>query len=469
MTKDTIAAIATPVGPGGIGIIRVSGPDAKALLSKIFISYGHQQKRQMYSAQDIVPRRIYYGFIVDPETRDIIDEAIVFYMAGPKSYTREDVIEIQSHSGYIVLEQILQIIVQQGIEPAEPGDFTKRAFLNGRIDLGQAEAVIDKINASSIAASRLASQQMINGLDASIKEIMKKIGSLRAKYEAAIEFDHELEDDENIEIQNEKDGVIAQILLQIDEFITRQKETEYLKRGIQISISGIPNAGKSSLLNQLTSKEAAIVSEYPGTTRDVVKEYISIEGISILVSDTAGIHSTEDPIEKMGIERALGQIDSANIVLLVVEGNRELNNYEKNLIENSGKDKTVVVINKIDISKKTQIDNIRRALGNIPNVAVSAKKGDGIDRLKRIIFKQIMVKDVDYANNAVIPNVRQGKILRDVKVCLEKLYQAEDGIVDSYIIADKLGEINTLLKNIAGDGSIPDLYDEIFSQFCIGK
>jgi tRNA modification GTPase len=465
MSQSTIAAIATPVGPGGIGIIRISGPGARKLLGNIFKpANSHKQTRLR---DPLIDRHIYYGFIIDPASDLVIDEAIVFFMAAPRSYTREDVVEIQSHSGYVVLQQILEVIINQGTILAEPGEFTRRAFLNGRIDLGQAEAIIDKINAASVAASQLATRQMTGRLRSAIQDIIQKLKKLHAHLEASIEFSDASDVFLNTDVCS---AVLDDTLIPaIKTLIRHQKENEILKTGISITIAGIPNAGKSSLLNQITSRETAIVSEYPGTTRDIVKDFIMLNGISATISDTAGIHSTDDPVEKLGIERAKEQIADSDLILFIVEGNREINRYEMEFIATHDKNKTIIVINKIDIATQSQITSTITAIGDGRTVPVSAKTGEGIDALKRIIFDRLMVQNVDYTSTDFIPNIRQGKLLEKVCLILSGIASGAELAREPEIAAEQINLAIQHLEDVCGINSGPDLYDEIFSQFCIGK
>ena len=465
MLNPTIAGISTPLGPGAIGIIRISGPDARALVGKLFTPANFDHTKRFC---DIIrERHIYYGFIKDPSSGILIDEAIVFFMGSPRSYTCEDVVEIQSHSGYVVLEQILQVIIKQGIRLAEPGEFTKRAFLNGRIDLGQAEAIIDKINAASTTASQLASQQMNGGLRAAIGAIIRQLTSLLVRYEALIDFSEYGDIDEDAERALYLS--LAEILPALKSLITRQKETEIIKKGINITIAGVPNAGKSSLLNKITSRNTAIVSEYPGTTRDIIKDYISINGISANISDTAGIHDTDDPIERLGIERAQAQIQTADLILLVVEGTRQLNEYEKSWLVSEDREKVILVINKVDIANSEQVEGILRKSDTVRAVPVSAKSGQGIDILKRVIFDHLMIKDFDYVSDALIPNMRQGNLLEKVYDILSAdAGSPEDGSWME-LTAESLRNAIRLLEDVCGIHNDSDIYDDIFSQFCIGK
>ena len=321
------------MGPGGIGVIRISGPEALDILKRIFvrIDQGRQSSDQNGKKGHFRSHRVYYGKIFDPKKENLIDEALAIYMKAPKSFTREDVVELQSHSGYLVLDRILNAVLDNGATMAEAGEFTKRAFLNGRIDLSQAEAVIDIINAPCETAIYMASQQMEGHLKERVEKIRSKIMARRAQLEADIEFS-----DESIS-PLEREGLLKtiqqDILPEIEALIKNQKEAAIYKDGILLSISGLPNVGKSSLLNKLVEKESAIVSEIPGTTRDIVKEYITIRGVPIVLCDTAGIQKSADPVECIGIEKARNQIQQSDTILFVLDASRQLKDEEKNLIE----------------------------------------------------------------------------------------------------------------------------------------
>ena len=388
MTPLTIAAISTPLGPGGIGIIRISGPDSYAIMRKLFVRGPKQSQAQRTDPSDnhFSSHRVYYGHIHDPSNSRVIDEVLAVFMAGPKSFTREDVLEIHSHSGFVVLDKLLSAVVDAGAGLADPGEFTKRAFINGRIDLTQAEAVIDLINAPCETAVYMASQQMGGGLRQAVDQIIAQLLSLKANLEAEIEFGEHSErpyDSQSLSL-----GLKDKILPEINVLIQNQKSAAIFKHGALLSIAGVPNVGKSSLLNQLVSRETAIVSEVPGTTRDIVKDYISIEGIPVAVCDTAGIHDSTDPVECIGMQKAKEAFQQADIVLLVLEATRPLNTIEKGLIADFEHKSTVAVINKKDIADKSAMQTIKKQLQAIRFIPVSAKTGDGLDKLKKVDFRR---------------------------------------------------------------------------------
>jgi tRNA modification GTPase len=469
MDKRTIAAISTPLGPGGIGIIRISGPDALPILKKLFVFRGKKSTHKQETNLSFSSHHVYYGHLHEVESDIIIDEVLAFFMKGPNSYTREDVVEIQSHSGYVVLDRILSAIVDAGAELAKHGEFTQRAFLNGRIDLTQAEAVIDLINAPCEKAANIAVGQASGAIKDKIEALIHLVNELNGKCEAIIEFD-ESDDLALSESLREISHKIYNLLLtQVTRLIQSQKSSAIFYEGVLMTIAGVPNVGKSSLLNQLVEKEIAIVSEIPGTTRDVIREYLSIHGIPITLCDTAGLHETQDPIECIGIEKAQDHIERAELLLFVVEANRKLNSFEYKFLTKNDNQRVIVVINKIDIASANALKSIKGKINNFTAVAVSAKTGSGISDLRKLIFNSLVGKKDDTKIPPATPNLRQRKILEKI----EKLILYEKEILEKKpepeLMADILGRIRQLLEEITGSTGKQDLYDYIFSQFCIGK
>ena len=469
MNYKTIAAISTPLGPGGIGIIRISGSDAYRILKTLFIRNKQhaKEKKGITEMSDFCSHFVYYGFILHPESKNIIDEVLVIYMKGPKSFTKEDVVEIHSHSGFVVLDRILSVVIDAGAKIAEPGEFTKRAFLNGRIDLSQAEAVIDLINAPCETAAAIASQQVAGGFKDIVENISQILLELQAKCEAEIEFSDD----------GQKDSISFKILKSLEEIIypeiksliAKQKETAIFKDGLHITIGGMPNVGKSSLLNQLVDNETAIVSELPGTTRDIVREYISISGVPVVIYDTAGIHDTKDPVECIGIEKAKNQINSSDIVLWVLDGTREMLEEEKRMIGENRQENTIVVINKKDIAFEPSIAANTDCVANIPHILISAKYGQNIDRLKKLIFKEAIKKEYTTVDDHVSPNLRQRKILEKILQELKRCSYNDNSENSLEVLSEIIRKSRRLIEQIAGRRNNEDLYDSIFSQFCIGK
>ncbi|MFO7715361.1 tRNA uridine-5-carboxymethylaminomethyl(34) synthesis GTPase MnmE [Desulfosarcina sp.] len=466
MSDKTIAAIATPLGSGGIGVIRISGPDAYPILNRVFVlkEIRHNGKS---APGTFLSRRVYHGHIIDPATGHIIDEVLAFFMRGPKSFTREDVVEIQSHSGFVVLDRILSLVVDLGASVAAPGEFTKRAFLNGRIDLTQAEAVIELINAPCGTAVQMAGQQISGKLRELLKKISDEINRLRAKCEASIEFS-EVGQDPTV-YMDIQETMQAFILPEVTALIQRQKDTSIFQDGLLLTIAGAPNVGKSSLLNRLAEREAAIVSDIPGTTRDILREYLSINGVPIILCDTAGLQETSDPVEIMGIQKARDHIQRADIILLVLEATRPPNTLEEKLIEASSTQKTIVVISKDDLADKLSVSKIKNKIKDGCYVHVSAKLGTGIAELKNLIIQDILLEKADISSEWVAPNLRQRKILEQSELEIHHCLNAAETQAPLELVSESLNRVRVTLDEISGNCNNEALYDQIFSQFCIGK
>jgi tRNA modification GTPase len=469
MINQTIAAIATPLGPGGIGIVRISGPSSCSILNRLFKKHLHDISAESHDICEGFFRshRVYYGKILEPGNGAVIDEVLALYMKGPKSYTREDVVEIHSHSGFVVLDRILSAVIDSGAILAGPGEFTKRAFLSGRIDLSQAEAIIDLINAPCETAANMASQQVTGGIRDIVERLTTTLRALQARCEAWIEFS-EIDADNN-PVPGVCKDVRRSVLPIIAQLIQRQKETAIYREGFHLAIAGSPNVGKSSLLNKLVQREAAIVSEVPGTTRDIVREYLSINGVPVVLCDTAGIHESQDPVECIGIEKAREQIHRADLVLLVLDATRSLNLFEEKLLEDLKKYNCIVVLNKEDVVQEEGLRKIEKKLAYSTFVKVSAKHGSHIDQLKEIIFKDIVLGQVFDEGQGVSPNLRQRKLLEKAKETLQQLTGSGGEKLSIELVGDVLNNAIDGLGMVSGKREQADLYDHIFSQFCIGK
>lgn len=469
MIENTIAAISTPLGPGGIGVVRISGPRAYTIMKRLFVRKNQGSKRTGPSSEEgrFSSHIVYYGHLVDPENQDIIDEVLAIYMQGPKSFTREDVVELHSHSGFVVLDRILNAVVGAGAGLSAPGEFSKRAFLNGRIDLTQAEAVIDLINAPCETAVQMASIQVAGGLRDVVEALTLTISRLYAICEANIEFY------ESVEGQNAhltvKETLSHSVIPKVTELIKRQKDTAIFKEGVLLAIAGAPNVGKSSLLNRLVERETAIVSEVPGTTRDVVRDYFSINGVPVVICDTAGIHDTQDPVECLGIKKARDHFQRADIVLLVVEAARKLNAFEKKLIEELKHTRMIVVINKADIADDDAVADARQKTTHSPHIKVSAKTGIGVAGLKELIFKDLVSGKNIVEHEGATPNIRQRILFEKIMQGLQQCLVAADRQQSIDVVSGLLSDILHHLENISGSRKTEDLYDHIFSQFCVGK
>ena len=457
-TESTIAAIATPPGAGGIGILRISGSQSLPILSQIFSP--HNKVNQFRS------HRLYYGWIKDPQTGQAVDEVLAVFMQAPKTYTREDIVEIHCHGSYLVLQDILRLIVNQGATLAQPGEFTKRAFLNGRIDLTQAEAVIELLQAKTQQGLGLALSQLQGRLGTVVTQIRKSLISLRAIIEVAIDFP---EDDVEIINPVEMNKQLEHdIITPMQELISSANQGKIFREGISVIIMGRPNVGKSSLLNALLKEDRAIVTEIPGTTRDTIEELLDIKGLPVRIIDTAGIRENVEAVEGIGIERARKKLADADLVLLLVDGSQPLNKGDTTLYESIGDKQTLLVINKTDISDQ-DTSPFTEAFPDTPMVAISAKTHAGMSELEDSLFNMVTGgTDWDPGHNCV-PNVRQ-------RISLERAVTAARNVAEGLavdlppdLLAIELQAALDHLGDIIGETTTEDILDLIFEQFCIGK
>lgn len=460
---DTIAAIATPYGSGGIGVIRISGPRAFEISSKIF-SKARRSNREEIPADttaQLESRRVTHGFILDGQ--ETIDEVLLLPMKGPASYTAEDVVEIQAHSGTIVLRRILDLLFSHGVRPADPGEFTKRAFLNGRIDLTQAEAVADIINARSTSTLKFASAQNLGTLRDDILGMTEFFTGLLARLEAAIDFPDEVTP---FEFTAQDRLTLDQILDRCRDLIQKHQDANFLKAGIRVAICGEPNVGKSSLMNRLLDKERSIITAIPGTTRDPIEEGLNIQGIPFVVVDTAGIHDTDDLVEIIGIGKAKDHIEAADIILYMTEAGRPF--CEKAFTKTIPQGKKVIhVINKIDLAENSK-SATQEAADAIPTVEISALADQGIDRLRQCLM-DTCIRDLDMETDAVIPNLRHKNALVQALAHMEDIQAGmESGQEEEILALDVKNSIESL-GLITGETASIDILDAIFNNFCIGK
>lgn len=454
---DTIAAISTPLGEGGIGIIRISGAKAISIVSKIFLSPKGIRLTQVKT------HTIHYGFIVNPETNEKVDEVLVSVMRAPNTYTREDVVEINCHGGYITLKKILDIVISQGARVAEPGEFTKRAFLRGRIDLSQAESVIDIIRAKTEEAQKIAIQHLSGKLSEKINELRDALMRVCAHVEAYIDFPEEdIDGLTGKEIEDE----IKRISEEIKKLIEGYEEGKIYREGLRVAIVGKPNVGKSSLLNALLMKDRAIVTEIPGTTRDIIEEYVNIKGMPLRIIDTAGIRESHDLVEAEGIRRTLKAVDEAELVLLLLDMSREIDRLDMEIIDKVKDKKVIVVLNKKDIKNKEF--KIPEQLRDKQNVEISALNGEGIEELKEVIFNTV-ISGKYKQEGLIVTKLRH-------KIALEGSYLALKNALESFkknepleITAMFLREGLNFLGQIVGVVTTEEILNLIFSEFCIGK
>lgn len=455
MIEDTIAAIATPIGTGGIGIIRISGTDALNVLQKIFRS----------REKNFVSHKIYYGFIFDAKKNNLLlDEVLVMIMLAPRTYTREDVVEINCHGGLVCVNKILDLVLKNGARLAEPGEFTKRAYLNGRIDLSQAEAVIDIINAQNDFANDIAFKQLKGKLSQEINLCMIKILDVLGQIEATIDYPEEYE----IKTQDIYLDILK-VAEQIKKLLDSSDVGEIIKNGINIAIIGKPNVGKSSILNALSKKDSAIVTEIAGTTRDVIHEFINIGGVTAKILDTAGIHKTEDKIENLGIQKAFDCLKMADLILFVFDWSREFDIDDKNLIDMCKKNdkKILFVANKFDLEQKLFLEE--KDL-NEELIKISAQKNLGIEDLVNKIKSLFLEKNILDKNDEVyICNKRHESALRKAYESLLKTLETIKNKMPCDLISIDLRDAYDFLGKITGESVSDKIIDEIFSKYCVGK
>ncbi len=454
---STIVAISTAPGIGGIGIIRMSGESAFEILDKVFLP----KKRE--DIEDIKGYTIKYGNIID-ENRKVIDEVLVSYFKAPKSYTAENMCEINSHGGTIIMNKIIDVCLRNGAELAEPGEFTKRAFLNGRLDLSQAEAVIDVINAKTDKEAKVSIEQLEGNLSNKISKIRKKVISIMADIEATIDYpEYDLEEVTNAKISN----ILDEVDIELDQLEKSFYNGKIIREGIKTAIIGRPNAGKSSLLNVILNEERAIVTDIEGTTRDTIEEFISIEGIPLKIIDTAGIRNANDEVEKIGVNKAIEIAKKSDIVIAIFDITRDFNEEDNKILELVKEKNAIIVLNKVDLKKEVKLGNIHEL--NKPIVKISTKTQEGIENLYKEITKMFKLNEIACDGELIVSNNRHKKLILNAK---ENLKKAKDTIKNDMpidIISSLMKEILEELGKITGETVTENVIQEIFSKFCLGK
>lgn len=458
--EDTIAAIATAVGEGGIGIVRLSGPDAIAVSGALFraASGATVSGQQSYRAA--------YGSIVDPISGQTVDEALLLVMRAPRSYTREDVSEIHCHGGPLPLRRVLGLVLAAGVRLAEPGEFTKRAFLNGRLDLSQAEAVIDVIRAKTDASLRMAVGHLAGAFSDKVRAFRQEILRLVAHLEAAIDFPED--DIEELAARDVADAA-DKLCADLDRLLATAQTGRILREGLETVIIGKPNVGKSSLLNALLGEKRAIVTEIPGTTRDIIEEFVNIGGIPIKIVDTAGIRETADVVERIGVARAREAIAQADLILLLLDASAALANEDKEVMSLLEGRPAIVLVNKTDLPAVIDLDEVHRHVAGKPVIKISALESTGVEELEQAIVEMVYSGQVSQPDGAFVNNVRHSRILQEARDRLaDALATVAAGMPPDCVVVDlraaweKLGEIT-------GETVGEDIIDQIFTQFCIGK
>jgi len=458
MVEDTIAAIATALGEGSIAVVRVSGPDAIGTVAKVF--------KSGTDLRDAPSHTVHYGWVVDRDNDIVLDEVLVTVMKGPRSFTAEDVVEVSTHGGIVAVKSVLELLLRSGARLAEPGEFTKRAFLNGRIDLAQAEAVIDLIRSKSDRAFQVARKQAEGALSKRIVPLRQQLIELLAHVEVNIDYpEHDVEEVTAGLIRDKCGSVLSQV----KELLKRADEGKILREGITTAIVGRPNAGKSSLLNALARENRAIVTDIPGTTRDIVEETVTLSGIPLRLLDTAGIRETSDTVERIGVERSHGALNEADLILLVLNHHEPLHEDERKLLFQLKDRSTIIVVNKMDLSGQLDMDEVERDYNPERIVSLSAKEGTGIDRLEQAVARLFFSGMVETGDLTYVSNARHISLLHQAKQSLEDAIAASgEGVPIDLIQIDIAASWETL-GGILGDAAGDSLLDQIFSQFCLGK
>ena len=451
MRKDTIAAIATAMSNSGIGIVRISGEESLNIIQKV------------YKGKTLKDHAIHYGYIVDGD--ETIDEVLVMVMKGPHSFTGEDTVEINCHGGVYVVKRILETVIKAGARPAEPGEFTKRAFLNGKIDLSQAEAVIDVINSKNEYALKSSVSQLKGNVQKKIKEIREQIIYHTAFIETA------LDDPEHISVDGYGETLrltVDNLICELDVLLKSSDNGRIIKEGIKTVIVGKPNAGKSSLLNVLVGEERAIVTDIAGTTRDVLEEAINLNGVSLNIMDTAGIRNTADIVEKIGVDKAKTYANEADLVVYVVDASREFDQNDYDIIELVRDKKTIILLNKSDLATVITKDMVKSIIDK-PIVSISAKEEQGIEEFEEIIKNMFFHGELSFNDEVYITNIRHKAAIQDAYNSLQKVIVSIDNDMPEDFYSIDLLDAYESLGSITGETIGEDLVNEIFSKFCMGK
>jgi len=452
---DTIAAVSTPHGEGGIGIIRMSGPRSLEILQIV--------SRSIPSG-GFKSHRFYYNEIVNPSSGAVFDEAMTVYMRSPKSFTREDVVEVQCHGGTVIVQQILQLLLDNGARLAEPGEFTRRAFLNGRIDLLQAESIIDLIRAKTEASVALAQHQRDGSVSGRLAELQQTLRQLLALVEAYVDFpDEDLGDSDNFRLLQSQTTALDLVR----DLISGYREGKLLRDGISVLIAGKPNVGKSSLLNTLLREKRAIVTSIPGTTRDLIEEVVSLRGLPVKLLDTAGICRTDDPVEQEGIRRAMERIPTADLVLFLLDASRPYDDDDTVVANALDGRSTLVVLNKTDLP---QMLHLPHGIAELPNVSISTTSGDGIEALKDSVAEMFLHgRASDNRDLVLLSRARHRDSLLKVEASLVNFSSSLRSGLSNELLAIDLRDALDAIGQITGETTTDDILDLIFGQFCIGK
>ena len=459
MDYDTITSISTPMGEGAIGIVRLSGPEAVEIGDKLY-----KGKKKL---KDVPSHTINYGHIIDPETDEVVEEVMISVLRAPKTFTREDIIEINCHGGILTINRILELTMTHGARMAEPGEYTKRAFLNGRIDLSQAEAVMDFIRSKTDRASKVAMNQIEGRLSDLIKQQRQSILEILAQVEVNIDYP-EYDDVEDATTE----FLLAQskkIKNEIDQLLETGTQGKIMREGLSTVIVGKPNVGKSSMLNNLIQDNKAIVTEVAGTTRDVLEEYVNVRGVPLRLVDTAGIRDTEDIVEKIGVERSRKALSEADLILFVLNNNEPLTEEDRTLYEVIKNEDAIVIVNKTDLERRLDIEEVKTMIGDTPLIQTSMLKQEGIDELELQIRDLFFGGEVQNQDMTYVSNSRHISLLKQARQTIQDAIDAAEAGIPMDMVQIDLTRTWELLGEIIGESASDELINQLFSQFCLGK